>query len=230
MKKLVNYFSKGEIILWTVSVMTIVISFFAFSKDGVITLVSSLIGVTAIIINAKGNPIGQALMMFFSILYGIISFKCAYYGEMFTYIGMTAPMAVVALISWLKNPYGDGREVKVNHIRSPEVALMAVIGAVVTVAFYFVLKFFHTANLIVSTFSVLTSFFAVYLTFRRSAFFSLAYALNDAVLVILWGLASAENTSYISVTVCFSMFLVNDIYGFVSWRRMEKRQAFGQVD
>lgn len=230
MKKLVGYFSKSEIILWVFSVTAIVSSFFIFSNDGVITLIASLIGVTAIIINAKGNPTGQAMMIFFSILYGIISFKCAYYGEMITYLGMTAPMAVVALISWLKNPYGDGREVKVNHIRSPEIALMVVIGAVVTVAFYFILKFFHTANLAVSTLSVMTSFIAVYLTFCRSAFFSLAYALNDVILVILWGLASAENTSYISVTVCFSMFLVNDIYGFVSWRRMEKRQAFGQVD
>lgn len=230
MNKLVGYFSKSEIILWFFSVTSIVVSFFIFGNDGVITLVASLIGVTAIIVNAKGNPTGQAMMIFFSIIYGIISFKYSYYGEMITYLGMTAPMAIVALISWLKNPYGDGREVKVNHIKSPEVALMAVIGTVVTVVFYFILKFFHTANLTVSTLSVMTSFIAVYLTFRRSAFFSLAYALNDVILVILWGLASAENTSYISVTVCFSMFLINDIYGFVSWRRMEKRQAFGQVD
>lgn len=230
MDKFKNYFSKGEILLWIVSVMAIVISFFMFSRDGVITLIASLIGVTAIIINAKGNPIGQAIMIVFSILYGIISFSCSYYGEMITYLGMTAPMAVVALISWLRNPYGDGSEVKVNRIKLPEIVFMAIIGTVVTVVFYFVLKFFHTANLVVSTLSVMTSFIAVYLTFRRSSFFSLAYAFNDIVLVFLWGIASFSDMSYISVVVCFVMFLTNDIYGFVSWRKMEKRQLFEQIE
>lgn len=218
------YFTKKEIILWAFSVIMIIISFFAFSKDGIITLVASLIGVTAIIINAKGNPTGQAMMIIFSILYGIISFKCKYYGEMITYLGMTAPMAVVALISWLRNPYDDGREVKVNHIKKSEILFILVISIIVTLIFYFILKLFHTANLIISTLSVLTSFIAVYLTFRRSAFFSLAYAFNDVILVILWGLASLNDMSYISVIVCFLMFLINDIYGFISWNRMEKRQ------
>ncbi|MDE5558336.1 MAG: nicotinamide riboside transporter PnuC [Ruminococcus sp.] len=224
MKKFNIRFTKKEVLLWAFSVFMIIISFFAFSRDGIITLVASLIGITAIIINAKGNPTGQALMIIFSILYGIISFNCAYYGEMITYLGMTAPMAVVALISWLRNPYGDGQEVKVNHIKKSEIVFIFVISIIVTLIFYFILKLFHTANLIVSTLSVLTSFIAVYLTFRRSTFFSLAYAFNDVVLVILWGLASLNDLSYISVTMCFLMFLINDIYGFISWNRMEKRQ------
>ena len=217
-------FTKKEVLLWTFSVFMIIISFFAFSRDGIITLAASLIGVTAIIINAKGNPFGQVLIIIFSILYGIISFKCAYYGEMITYLGMTAPMAVVALISWLRNPYGDGNEVKVNHVKIKEVLFILILSVIVTIIFYFILDFFNTANLIISTFSVLTSFDAAYLSFRRSAYFSLAYALNDIVLVILWGLVCLNDTSYVSVTVCFLMFLVNDIYGFISWNRMEKRQ------
>ena len=224
MKKFNIQFTKKEFLLWSFSVLMIIISFVTFSKDGIITLVASLIGVTAIIINAKGNPTGQALMIIFSILYAIISFECGYYGEMITYLGMTAPMAVAALISWLRNPYGDGNEVKVNHVKMKEVLFILVLSVIVTIIFYFILDFFNTANLIISTFSVLTSFEAAYLSFRRSAYFSLAYALNDIVLVILWGLVCLDNTSYVSVTVCFLMFLINDIYAFISWHRMEKRQ------
>ncbi|MDE6425096.1 MAG: nicotinamide riboside transporter PnuC [Ruminococcus sp.] len=224
MKKFNIQFTKKEIILWSFSVLMIIISFVAFSRDGIITFVASLIGVTAIIINAKGNPTGQALMIIFSILYGIISFKCAYYGEMVTYLGMTAPMAVAALVSWLRNPYGDGQEVEVNHIKKSEILFILAMSVIVTLMFYFILKLFNTSNLIASTLSVMTSFIAVYLTFRRSTFFSLAYAINDIVLVILWGLASLDDLSYISVMVCFLMFLINDIYAFISWHRMEVRQ------
>ena len=193
-EKFKGCFSKAEIILWLSSAMLIVVSFCIFDGKGFGTLSASLIGVTAIIFNAKGNPFGQLLMVIFSIIYGVISFSFSYYGEMITYLGMTMPMAVFALISWLKNPYNGNRsEVRVNSVGKKEVLLMSVAAI-------------------------------VYLTFRRSPAFSLAYAANDIVLIILWSLASMEDPRYISVTVCFAAFLANDIYAFISWQKMKKRQ------
>ena len=226
MKKLLSYFSKFEVVLWLSSVGLVILSFLVFDRENYMTLVASLIGVTSLIFNAKGNPVGQVLMIVFSLLYGVISYSFSYYGEMITYLGMTMPMAVVALISWLCHPYkGNRAEVKVNRIGWREQILMWVLTAVVTVVFYFILKHFHTANMIPSTLSVTTSFLAVYLTFRRSPYFALAYAANDGILIVLWILASLTDTRYISVVVCFTAFLFNDIYGFVSWQRMKARQA-----
>lgn len=226
MRKLINYFSKLELILWASSVLLIIISFYVFDKENYLTLTASLIGVTSLIFNAKGNPFGQLLMVLFSLLYGIISYTFAYYGEMVTYLGMTMPMAIFALISWLKNPYkGNRAEVKVNSIGRKENILMWFVTAVVTVAFYFILNCFGTANIIPSTLSVTTSFIAVYLTFCRSPFFALAYAANDVVLIVLWVLASTKDIRYVSVVVCFGAFLLNDIYGYLNWKKIKARQA-----
>lgn len=220
-----KYFTKKEIALWSGSALLIIGSFMIFDRENYMTLVASLIGVTSIIINAKGNPLGQCLIIVFSLIYGMISYSCAYYGEMITYLGMTMPMAVFALISWLRNPYNGNRaEVKVNQIGKTETVLMWLGTGIVTVIFYYVLVYFHTANIIPSTISVTTSFVAVYLTFRRSSFFSLAYAANDMVLIVLWVLACREDICYVSVVVCFVAFWVNDMYGFYSWNKMEKRQ------
>ncbi len=225
MKK-TGYFSREEILLWSGSVVLITGSFFAFDREQYLTLTASLIGVTSLIFNAKGNPFGQILMILFSALYGIISYSFSYYGEMLTYLGMTAPMAFLALISWLKHPFqGKRSEVQVNRIGHGEVGWMIALTTLVSVAFYFILKAFDTVNLIPSTLSVTTSFLAVYLTFRRSAYFALAYAANDLVLILLWILASLETARYWSVTVCFAAFLINDLYGYVSWKRMHRRQA-----
>ncbi len=219
-----HYFTKTETALWCGSALLITTAFMLFDRANPLTLAASLIGVTSLIFSAKGNPAGQALIVVFSVLYGIISFNSAYYGEMITYLGMTAPMSVFALISWLKNPYGSRTEVRVNRIHRRETAVMFAVSAGVTVGFYFVLKAFGTANLIPSTLSVTTSFIAVYLTARRCAFFALAYAANDLVLIFLWTLAALENSSCISVIVCFVIFFVNDLYGFVNWTRIYKRQ------
>lgn len=228
MKKLISYFSRSEQILWSGSAGLVLLSFLTFDQENFMTLAASLIGVTSLIFNAKGNPIGQALMILFSLLYGIISYSFSYYGEMITYLGMTAPMALFALISWLRNPYNGNRaEVAVNRICKGETVFMCVLTAVVTVAFYFILDYFNTANILPSTVSVTTTFLAVYLTFRRSPYFALAYAANDVILIALWILAAREDISYLSVIICFVMFLVNDLYGFVSWKRMEMRQHNG---
>ncbi len=226
LKEKLGYFSKSEIVLWCSSVVLIVLSFCVFDRENYLTLLASLIGVTSLVFNAKGNPFGQFLMVIFSLLYGIISFTFAYYGEMITYLGMTMPMAVFALISWLRNPYnGNKAEVKVNTISKTETVSMWAMTAVITVLFYFILEHFNTANIVPSTLSVTTSFLAVYLTFRRSPYFALAYAANDIVLIVLWVLASLCDVRYISVVVCFVAFFANDIYGFLSWQKMKKRQA-----
>jgi len=201
-----------------------------FDRENFLTLVASLIGVTSLIFNAKGNPLGQFLMIIFSVLYGIISFTFAYYGEMITYLGMTAPMAVFALISWLRNPYkGNKSEVKVNRLKFKEIIFMILLTIIVTFIFYYILGAFHTANLILSTISVTTSFLAVYLTFRRNAFYAISYAANDIVLIVLWILAAFSDMSYLSVVICFAMFLANDIYGFISWSKMQKRQEADSI-
>ena len=225
-KKALNYFTKAEIMLWSLSVAFIVISFCIFDKSNHLALWASLIGVTSLIFNAKGNPFGQILMVIFSSLYGIISYTFAYYGEMITYLLMTLPMAVIAFISWIKHPYKNKKsEVEINsNIGKTEIIFLTVLTTVVTIVFYYILKYFGTANLLPSTFSITTSFVAVYLTFRRSPYFALAYAANDIVLIILWTLASVKDTRYISVIVCFLAFLINDVYGFINWQKMKKRQ------
>jgi len=228
-KGMISYFTKAELLLWGGSAAVILTAFFLFDGENVMTLAASLIGVTSLIFAAKGHPVSQALMILFSLLYGIISYSFSYYGEMLTYLGMTMPMAIYALISWLKHPYqGNKAEVQVNRLGKAEKKWALLLTIAVTVLFFFTLAAFHTANLIPSTISVTTSFLAVYLTARRSPFYALAYAANDLVLIVLWILASREDLSYVSVVACFAAFFVNDLYGFFSWRAMERRQAVGK--
>ncbi|MBE6573704.1 MAG: nicotinamide mononucleotide transporter [Ruminococcaceae bacterium] len=225
MKRLLNYFTKWELILWSSSVLFITVFFMMFDRSSYFNLITSLLGASALIFCAKGHPLGQLMIFIFGILYGIISYSFDYYGEMMTYMGMSCPMALIALISWLRHPYkGNKSEVEVNRLKGSDYLIGILLSLLVTAVFYFILKYFDTANLIPSTVSVTTTFFAVYLTAKRSPFYALAYAANDIVLIILWVLATFNDISYISVVVCFTVFLVNDIYGFINWEKMQKKQ------
>lgn len=216
--------SRFEWWLWIVSLVVVVGSFLLTPSPDYLTLTTSVIGVTALIFIAKGMLLGQVLTIIFSCFYGVVSFLYAYYGEVLTYVGMTAPMAVVALVSWARHPYKESAEVEVARITGRQVAWLTVFTVAVTMLFYFILRALGTANLVVSTISVTTSFVAVALTYLRSPWYALGYAANDVVLIVLWIMASIDNPSYVPMIFCFVMFLANDIYGFVNWRRMAHRQ------
>lgn len=216
--------NKFEKCLWGISVGSILISSLLFGRTDPLTITASLIGVTALIFVAKGFVIGQVLTVVFSVFYGIISYFFAYYGEMITYLGMTTPIAIMAIISWIRHPYKETGEVSVNKITKMQFIIMTVATVFITAIFYFILKALGNSNLFFSTVSVSTSFIASYLTFLRSPYYALGYAANDVVLIILWTLASIEDFSYFPMIICFILFLANDIYGFINWLNMEKRQ------
>ena len=222
--------TKLEWLLWMSSMAVVVASFLLSPAREPLNLCASLIGVTALIFVAKGYVIGQVLTVVFAVLYGLISVYFRYYGEMITYLGMSAPAAILAVISWLKHPYGKTAEVKVHRLSRGQQLGMVGSAALVTVGFYFILRGLGTANLLLSTISVTTSFLASYLTFFRSPFYALAYAANDVVLILLWLLATMEDPSYFPMIFCFVMFLVNDLYGFFNWQRMERRQKRNIVE
>jgi nicotinamide mononucleotide transporter PnuC len=214
-----------ELCLWIFSLVLVILSFVLSPLKDYLTLVASLIGVTALIFVAKGMVIGQILTVVFSVFYGIISFFFAYYCEMITYLLMTAPIAILATVEWIKNPYKKTETVAIKKLTAKDIIIMVALCIIVTVAFYFILKAFNTANLVFSTISVTTSFFACYLTYLRSPYYALAYACNDIILIVLWVLATIENVAYIPMIVCFSTFLLNDLYGFFNWSKMQKKQS-----
>ena len=220
-----GYFTKTEIALWGLSCAVILASALLFRAEP-LPVAASFLGVTSLVFNAKGNPAGQALMIVFSLLYGWISWETRYYGEMLTYLGMTGPMAAAALVSWLRHPWqGRRSEVEVRRVGGGEFALILALTAAVTAVFGVLLARLGTANLAWSTVSVATSFLAVALTFRRSAAYALAYAANDAVLIVLWTLAARTEPGAPAVVVCFAAFLAGDLYGYANWRRMRRRQG-----
>lgn len=216
--------TKFELGLWITSVVVMLASFIISGGGDILTIIASLIGVTALIFVAKGYVLGQLLTVVFAIFYGIISFVFKYYGEMITYLCMTAPIAIMTVVSWIRNPYEGTKEVNVSHITKKQVYTMVIVAIVVTVVFYFILEWLGNANLLVSTISITTSFVASYLTYLRSPYYAIGYSANDIVLIILWIMATIESISYLPMVLCFVMFLANDLYGYYNWQRMRKRQ------
>lgn len=216
---------KRDIAIWFISVTVVIISNILSGKFDFVNLTATLLGATSLILLAKGNVWGNIIMIVFSILYGIASFRYRYWGEMLTYLGMTLPMAVLSTVSWLKNPSeGNKNEVKIQHLSKKQIVNMAIFTLLATLIFGVLLVKLNTPNIVFSVLSITTSFLAAYLSFQRSTWYAFAYTLNDIVLIVLWVLASIDDVSNLPMVANFAIFLINDAYGFYSWKKREKTQ------
>ena len=214
-----------DYVIWSVSAIVNIIAYALTGFKDPLTFVSAIVGVTALIFNAKGHVVGQMISVVFAVFYSIVSFFFRYYSELITYAFMTAPIAILTVIAWIRNPFGNSGQVTVATLTKKKIAVMSALTVAVTIAFFFILRALNTPNLAVSTLSIATSFLACYLMLIRSPWFAVAFCANDIVLIVLWTLATVENLAYLPMVTCFASFLVNDIYSFICWCKMKKSQA-----
>ncbi len=218
-------FKAIDYIIWFLSLAIILVASLLATQKDAFSIIISLIGASSLIFVAKGQPLGQFIGVLFAILYGIKSLFLHYYGEFATYVFMTLPVAIVTAVNWLKNPFDKNKsEIKIENINFKKLIITALSTIAVTVIFYFVLRALSTPNLIVSTISVATSFSACLLMLLRSPYYAVCYALNDIVLIVLWSMACVQDISNLPLVICFAVFLLNDLYGFISWILIRKKQ------
>lgn len=117
--------TKKEWLLWLCSLFIVLVSNILAANFDPLTLIAALVGVTSLVFAAKGNVWAQVLMIVFSILYGIISFRFRYWGEMITYLGMALPMAVWSAITWLRHPAESGDAVAIQKLNLRQFAGLA---------------------------------------------------------------------------------------------------------
>lgn len=218
--------NKKEWALYLSSLVIVVVSNFFAKEINVLNLIATALGVTALIFIAKGDVFGQFLCLIFASLYSITALQHRYYSEIITYLGMTAPISLFTIFTWIKNPVEKGKSVvKIRKFTLKEFLLTLILTGIVTVVFHFVLRELNTPNIAVSTLSIATSFLASFMMLRRISYYALGFILNDIVLIVLWAIASVSDLTCLSMVACFFTFLFNDLHGFIRWKIREKEQG-----
>ena len=110
---------------WLGSLAVVAVSNFLGGNVDPLTLIAALTGVTALMLAAKGQVFAQYLMIVFCLLYGAISCRFRYWGEMLTYLGMSLPMAVWSAVTWRRNTAHEaGSAVAIRRLTGRDLALL----------------------------------------------------------------------------------------------------------
>ncbi len=220
--KKLNWFER---IFPVVAIIIIVVSFAVQSERNWLSLTTSLMGIIAFFCVAKGFFIAPILSICQSVLYLILSVSQNFYGEMIL-AAFYIILNIFTIFLWIKNRNKEDRNyVEVNKINKYEYILIFPVLALVGLGCYFMLKAFNTSELLTSTFSMMASLASAYLVLRRSSYYSVGYIINDVIVVVLWSLTIKNvGLEFLPTIVGSALYFVNDIYGLVNWKIMEKKQ------
>ncbi|MDR0849975.1 MAG: nicotinamide riboside transporter PnuC [Christensenellaceae bacterium] len=191
-----------------------------------LTVVCSVLGVLGVFMQAKGKIIAQFFCVSYAIFYIFLAFSNQYFGEVIVYAGFMVPLFVYGIIHWLKNrDKKDNTVIVRRNLSIKEWIGLGIMFPLVFVGVYFLLKFFNTAELIVSAISSVLVMLAVYLSVRRVKLNQIVFLLNDFAMGALWMLVVIKgDLSLIPfVTICL-IYAIYDIYGLIQWAKLEKRQ------
>ena len=221
MKKIFKDWTKFEIALLLSSIIIVVVSGI-FTKSNLLTISCSITGILCALTQAKGKVISQFIGLLLVLLYSVLSFQNRYYGEVLIYIFIMLPLFVGGIISWIKNVNRETDTVNKNELKRVEWIVLTIVASITFIGLYYLLKYFNTSQLFISTLSMVTSLFATYLVARRSKYGFLFYMGNDIIMLILWGLPVVlGNLTLIPMMVNPIINFINDTYGWRSWNKRE---------
>ena len=219
MEKLFKDWSKFEIFL-LFSSLSIIIFSGILCNSTILTIICSITGILCALTQAKGKIVSQFIGLILVVLYSILSFENKYYGEVLIYIFIMLPLFVSGIISWIRNLNKETNIVNENKLTKKEWIILSIISIVLFIGLYYLLKYFNTSQLFVSTLSMVTSLFATYLVARRSKYGFLFYIGNDIILFILWGMPVIyDNLLLIPMLINPIINFINDSYGWISWNK-----------
>lgn len=214
--------SKGEL-GWLIGSIIAVIFSSIFSGDTIFNTVVGLIGVTYVILIAKGLNISNLVGIVYVGIYGITAFNAGFYGDFIMNL-IIIPLYIASYIIWKKNETDGSVEARSLSRKN---SIIMVIGIIIAIFLFNILLVALGGNytLADSANSILT-IMAMVLTIGRYSQQWWMWLTNNIISTTMWVMAlmSGAETS-LSVVVLKVIILINSVWGLYIWTKRSKNNG-----
>jgi len=223
--KILGKWNLFEILLLVIGLGGIVACFFISTEKSYLSLFASVVGVVSVVFTAKKLQFAPVISIGYNILYAVVAFTQKFYGEVIVYLCVLLPLSILTLIGWLRSRANADATIEPRKIGKKETIILAALLAPISVGMYFLLLVLDTPNILVSTISFVTAFYAAYLLFRKNAFYAVIYTINSIFVIILWTITTIEQgIQFLPMVVNFVLFCILDVYAIFNWFRQSKNR------
>lgn len=216
--------------LWTytASITGIWLGFFWGAGDWntVLSVVTCLTGLWCVILVAKGRIFNYYLGIVNVIGYAWIAYQYQLYGEVMLNAIYFLPMQFVGLYIWTKNKNFLIKDaVKIKFMTNYQRFMWLLLSVTATLGYGIVLHYMKDPVPYLDSTSTVLSIIAMILMAWRYMEQWILWIVVDIVSIAMWYIVIGENGARdIAMLVMWSAYLVNAIYGSISWIKMYQKQ------
>lgn len=211
---------------WLAAFTALNVGLFFVWEDTLIGLATSLTGMLTVVLVAKGKTSNYYFGIINVILYAWIAWQSRYYGEVMLNLLYFLPMQFVGIYLWRRNAVLPGAdEVRAEWLPwSRRIAWGT--ASVIGVAAYGALLYWLRGTLpFVDATSTVLSVIAMILMVRRVVEQWVLWIVVDIVSIYMWAHILLTDGTGMSMLVMWSAYLVNAVYGLISWKLLAEAHA-----
>lgn len=187
--------------------------------SNIIGIIAMVTGLWTVVLVAKGDISNYAFGVINVVLYGYIALQSNFYGEVMLNWGYYLPMQFVGYYLWKKNM--DDDLVKVKSFTTKQRVGMYV-GSIAAIGGYgLVLKALNGSLPFFDATSTVLSVVAMLLMAARSKDQWGLWIIVNVVSIYMWMTTFLETGNGITMVVMWSAYLVNAVYGYYNWSKMQ---------
>ena len=167
----------------------------------------------------KGKRLAYIFGLVNSVLYAIIAYKAALYGETMLNAIYYVPMQFVGFYVWSKNMNQDTQEVVKKHMKNMERILMVLGIALGTVVYGLLLKKMGDPMPFVDAFTTVSSVVAMVVSVRMFAEQWWIWLAVDLFSIYMWACNFLKGQENMATLLMWVVYLGNAIIMFLKWEK-----------
>lgn len=217
-----TWFEKGLLVVST----AIIIGLSILWKDTPIGVVSAISGILSVILCAKGKSVNYLFGVLYTVTFVYMAYENRFYGQMIVNAVYYLPMNILGYILWNRSKRSADEDITTRKLSPQGLALTVLLSAVAVVVYSLLLRWLEGNLAVMDATVTILSIVALYLQTKRYTETWIMWFVYNLASCALWIFAVATGASEsITMLVMNLTYLVNSIYGYYNWKRLEDGDA-----
>jgi nicotinamide mononucleotide transporter len=212
--------------IWLLIFTVINIYLFFSWGDTLIGLTASLTGMLCVVLTAKGKISSFYWGLINILAYSYVAYQSTYYGDVMLNMLYFLPMTFLGIYFWNKNSRKkkESKTVLVKSLSWKNKALVLFGSLILVYALGLFLKTISGTLPFVDSTTTIFSIVATILLTKRYSDQWFYWIMVDVWSIVMWVHIFLRDGNQVSMLVMWSAFLVNAIYGYYNWTKLERTQ------
>lgn len=212
--------------VWLLTFTLVNIYLFFAWHDTLVGLTASLTGMLCVVLTAKGKISSFYWGLVNILTYSYVAFQSAYYGDVGLNMLYFLPMTFVGIYFWKKNSkkIEKSERVVVRRLKAKMKVIWFAGSLVLLYGLGLLLKIINGTLPFVDSTTTIFSIVATILLTKRYTDQWFYWIMVDVWSIVMWLFIFMRDGNQVSMLVMWTAFLVNAVYGYYNWIKMEKKQ------